>query len=69
MTSEEQEALEYFKEVNNLYKQGLKEMKYLDDMASRMDIILNLIEKQQKQIEYLNGYIKVIGRVGGMTSE
>lgn len=32
-------------------------------------VLLNIIEKQQKEIEYLKGYTKVTGRIGGMTSE
>jgi septal ring factor EnvC (AmiA/AmiB activator) len=52
LSKEEQEAIEYFSVVNILYNQGLKDMKYLDDMASRMNMLLNLIEKLQKEIKH-----------------
>lgn len=37
--------------------------------GSIADEVKAIIIKQQKEIEYLKGYTKVIGRVGGMTSE
>ena len=52
LSEEEKEAIEYFSVVNFLYNQGLKDMKYLDDMANRMNILLNLIEKLQKEIKH-----------------
>ena len=52
LSEEEKEAIEYFSVANILYNQGLKDMKYLDDMANRMNILLNLIEKLQKEIKH-----------------
>ena len=40
-----------------------------EEVHTIIDVIINLIDKQQKEIEYLKGYTKVTGRVGGMTSE
>ena len=52
LSEEEKEAIEYFSVANILYNQGLKDMKYLDDMANRMNILLNLIEKLQREIKH-----------------
>ena len=43
----------------DLYNKQKEEIKYWRDN----------FYKQQKEIEYLKGYTKVTGRVGGMTSE
>lgn len=57
MIEEELKAIEYFKALNEL------------TFEPYLSILLNLIDKQQKEIEYLKGYTKVSGRVGGKTSE
>lgn len=36
---------------------------------SYIEKIIDIVENQQKEIEYLKGNIKIIGRVGGRTSE
>lgn len=57
MSEEEKEAIEYFKALNKL------------TFEPYLSILLKLLDKQQKEIEYLKGHTKVIGRVGGRTSE
>ena len=52
LSEEEKDAIAYFSVANILYNQGLKDMKYLDDMANRMNILLNLIEKLQREIKH-----------------
>ena len=73
MTEEEKKAIE---RIEDTFYQDLgkginkfQKITLYEDGITDIKKLLNLVDRQQKEIEYLKGYTKVTGRVGGMTSE
>ena len=55
--------------INNYKKEIDREKQYTDFYKDLCNKQQKEIKELQKEIEYLKGNTKVIGRVGGMTSE
>ena len=51
MTDEEKKAIEHFNDLNHLYRIGVDILQYTESEYDNSEILLNLIEKQQKEIE------------------
>ena len=58
MLEEERKAIEYFEDLNKLYGLGIDTLKYTESEYDNSKILLNLIEKQQKELEKKDKIIK-----------
>ena len=64
LNEEEKNAIEYIKEFKNEVFEGVGNKSI---MAKNIDILLNLINKQQKEIEYLKAITQNYNVIGGET--